>query len=141
MVPGLLWLAIVASEAIVPVVRTALVRHLSLGLAEQPAVVFRVLQEVLGCHPIARKLRIPRKDVVLLDDLLRCTPHLSLWSGAFKHAVDDVSNVTAISVASRLVSGAGLVGWSHALNFPPLLAKPGQTAAAVSDCDLIVPVP
>ncbi len=73
----------------------------ALRLVEHALVMLGVLLEILGRHPVARKLRIAGKLVVLVDDLLRRAAHLALGAAAVEHTVDDVAQRVAVAVTLR----------------------------------------
>ena len=71
-------------------------------LGQHPRVVFGVLQEVFGRHPVVRELRIARQHLVLLDDLLRRATHLALGTRGVENAVDDIAEgARAVLVGTR----------------------------------------
>jgi hypothetical protein len=63
--------------------------------------VFGMLLEVFRRDPVARQLRIARKLVVFLDDLLGRAAHLALGAGTVEHSVDDIPDR---AIAVRLVA-------------------------------------
>ena len=69
---------------------------LALRFAQQAQVVFRVLLKILCGHAVTGQLRVARKLVVFVDDLLRCAAHFALGARAVEHAVDDVATTPAI---------------------------------------------
>ncbi|MFT6450863.1 MAG: hypothetical protein ACJA06_000343 [Halocynthiibacter sp.] len=64
----------------------------ALSFAQHPGVMLCVLLEILERHPIIRELRIARKLVIFLDDLLRRTAHFALRARTFEHAVNNIAN-------------------------------------------------
>lgn len=71
----------------------------ALRLGQHPQIVFRVLGVVFSIHTVVRQLRVPVKLIVFFDNLLRRTPHLTLWPGAVKNPVNDAAARWAICVA------------------------------------------
>ena len=76
----------------------------ALRLSQHPEVMFGVLLKVLGCHAIVAKGGVAGQLIVLVYDLLRCTAHLALGTGAVK---DPVYNISDRAVAVRLVTRTG----------------------------------
>ena len=74
---------------------------------------FGMLCKIFSRHTVTRKLRIARKGLVFLDNLLRRATHLAFWTGGIEHAVDDIAKIVAAIII--LVARARLVGRSHVL--------------------------
>ena len=75
---------------------------LALRFAQKPEVVLGVLLEVLGRDPVVTEAGIAGKLGVLVDDLLRGSPHLAFGAGTVEHPIDDIPGRTAVA----LVPGA-----------------------------------
>lgn len=77
--------------AIFTLLRFAPLVDLFLRSAQHTQIVLRMLREILGRNTITRKLRIARKLLVFVDNLLRCPTYLALGAGTVKHAIGNIS--------------------------------------------------
>jgi len=65
--------------------------HFALSLTQKAGVVFSVLQEILGRHPVIRQLGITSELLIFLDHLLRRATNLAFGARAFEDTVDDIA--------------------------------------------------
>ncbi len=54
---------------------------LTLSFRKHPQIVFRVLLEVFGCHPVVRQLCVPGQLIIFINDLLRRSANLAFGPG------------------------------------------------------------
>ena len=64
----------------------------TLRFGQHAKVMLGMLLEVLSRDAVTSKLSIPRKLIVLVDDLLRRTAYLAFGTGAIEHTVDDIAD-------------------------------------------------
>ena len=77
--------------AVFTLLRFAPLVDLFLRSAQHTQIVLCMLREILGRNTITRKLRIARKLLVFVDNLLRCPTYLALGAGTVEHAVGNIS--------------------------------------------------
>jgi hypothetical protein len=69
---------------------------------QKPGVMLGMLQEVFGCDPVIRKLRVTGQKLILLDDLLGRATHLAFGTRAVEHPVDNIAEGTrAVLLGTR----------------------------------------
>ncbi len=80
--------------------------HFALRLRQKPRVMLGMLLKVLSCDTVVRQLRIPRKNLVFLDNLLRRSAHLAFGARAVKNTVDDIAKrLGAVRLGTRTFIG------------------------------------
>ena len=117
LLPALVAAALLLTAALLAAALLALLVLLLAGVdlllrgGEHTGVMLGMLLEVLDRDTVARQLRVPRKLVVLVDDLLRGAAYLPLGAGAVEDAIDDVAALR--TVVPVLAPRTGLAA-SHA---------------------------
>ena len=77
--------------------------HLTGSFTQHTHIMLSMLLEGFRCNAVIRQLCVASKLIVLVDDLLRRTAHLALWTRAIKHTVHDIAATCVVAIGTVAV--------------------------------------